>query len=321
MLRAMMGRLVQALVVVMLVVTLCFVLVRWAPGDPFLAALDEPGVSAMQRERLNAAFGYDRPILAQYLSWLGNLSRGELGHSHSLGRPVAEALGAALPRTMLLMGAGLVLGIASGFLSGTWLGWRKSDRKSALVSAGTLILVATPEFLIALLLLLGPGLALGLFPVAGMRTLYGPTGAAGFFDLLHHLALPSLALAVGVGAVVARHQATAVHALRDAEFVRTARAKGLTEWQVLRHHVLRNALGPLLTLGGVLFPALFGGAVLIERIFAWPGMGRTMVEGVLARDYPLVAGGVLVGTLCVVAGTLLADLALAWSDPRRRALP
>ena len=140
----------------------------------------------------------------------------------------------------------------------------------------------------------------------------------GVLDLFHHLALPALTLALLVAAVVARHQRRAMLGVMRADFVRAARAKGVPERRVLVRHALRNALVPVLTLGGLLFPALVSGAVLVERIFAWPGMGRVMVDAVLRRDYPLVGGAVLVSSLFVVLGTILADLAVAWADPRQR---
>jgi peptide/nickel transport system permease protein len=151
-----------------------------------------------------------------------------------------------------------------------------------------------------------------------MRSDFAPDGVRGLFDLLHHLALPASTLAVIIAAVVARHQRRAMLAVVDTEFVRAARAKGLGESRVLWRHALRNALTPVLTLTGVLFPALIGGAVLVERVFAWPGMGRAVVDAVSRRDYPLVSAAVLVSALAVVFGTVLADLAVAWADPRQR---
>jgi peptide/nickel transport system permease protein len=182
----------------------------------------------------------------------------------------------------------------------------------------SLVILSVPEFVLALLLVMGPALAWGLFPVTGMQDDFAPRGVAGVLDVLHHLALPVLTLAVVVGAVVARHQRRALLAVVDADFVRAARAKGVPEFRILVHHALRNALVPVLTLAGVLFPALVSGAVLVEKVFAWPGMGRAVVDAVARRDYPLVSGAVLVSSLFVVVGTVLADLAVAWADPRRR---
>lgn len=130
--------------------------------------------------------------------------------------------------------------------------------------------------------------------------------------------LPALTLTLIVAAIVARHQRRAIEAVVDADFVRAARAKGVSEFRILTRHALRNSLVPVLTLAGVLLPASISGAVLVEKIFAWPGMGRVVVDAVVRRDYPLVGGAVLVTSLAVVAGTVLADIAVAWADPRRR---
>jgi peptide/nickel transport system permease protein len=143
-------------------------------------------------------------------------------------------------------------------------------------------------------------------------------GLAGFTDLLHHLALPALTLAIVLGAVIARHQRAAMLAVRDREYIRAARAKGVGEGRLFVAHALRNALAPVLAVAGVILPSLISGAALVETIFAWPGMGATVVEAVSSRDYHLVVGCVLVSSVAVVLGTLLADFALAWADPRQR---
>lgn len=317
MIRVLRGRIFQATIVVLLVVTACFVLIRVAPGDPFFSALEEPGVPAEAAAQLRRQFGYDRPIAEQYARFLGGVIRGDLGWSHSRGRPVTAVLAEVLPNTALLMGTALFLGLAGGILVGAWQGWRAESRLAAFTHRLGLVVLSTPEFVLALLLALGPALAWGLFPIGGMRTEFGPRGIGGLLDVLHHLALPALTLALVLGAIVARHQRAAMHEVRDAEFVRAARARGIRERTIARH-ALRNALVPVLTLTGVILPSLLGGAVLVERIFAWPGMGRTMVDAVLGRDYPLVAGGVIVSSICVVLATLVADGAVAWADPRLR---
>ncbi len=315
--RALRSRILQAALVVLGVVTTCFVLVRLAPGDPFFAALDEPGIPRASVEAMRERFGYDRPIAEQYVRFLGGIVRGDLGWSHTRGRPVAEVLWSGLPNTALLMGTAVLLGLGGGILLGAWMGWREGSRTTALLDRGTLVVLSIPEFVLALLLTLGPALAWKLFPIGGMRTEFGPRGLAGVVDVLHHLALPALTLALALGAIVARHQRSATRGVRDAEFIRAARARGLGE-RAVRRIALRNSLVPVLTLTGVILPALFGGAVLVERIFAWPGMGRATVDAVLGRDYPLVAGAVMVSSLCVVGATLVADLAVNWADPRLR---
>lgn len=316
--RAALSRLGQGATVVALVVTVCFALIRLAPGDPFAASLDQENVTAETRDRMRRIYGFDRPIPEQYLLFLRNLAQGELGWSISRSQPVATVIAESVPPTLLLMGTALLLGGLGGVAVGAWQGWRGETRATRITSRLSLVILSVPEFVLALLLVMGPALAWGLFPVTGMQDDFAPQGIAGLLDVLHHLALPALALAVVIGAVVARHQRRAIHEVVHADFVRAARAKGVPESRILLRHALRNALVPVLTLAGVLFPALISGAVLVERVFAWPGMGRAVVDAVVRRDYMLVSGAVLVSSLFVVVGTVLADLAVTWADPRRR---
>jgi peptide/nickel transport system permease protein len=302
--RVVLGRVLHALLVVALVVTAVFVLIRLAPGDPLITAYADESVPADVRARVVASYGFDRPLPVQYGRFLLSAARGELGWSVSRSRDVTAVLADALPSTLLLMGTALLIGLVGGVAAGAWQGWRPRSALARLTDR--------------LFLMLGPALAWGLFPVSGVRQEFGPRGVAGLLDVLHHLALPALALALVLGAVVARHQRAAMLAVRGAEFVRAARAKGVGERRIMLRHALRNALVPVLTLSGVLLPALVSGAVLVEKIFAWPGMGQLTVDAVLARDYHLVVGSVLVTSACVVVGTLLADLALLWADPRVR---
>jgi peptide/nickel transport system permease protein len=316
--RVILGRLLHSVLVVALVVTSTFILVRLAPGDPFVAMFDDESIPADVRAELVASYGFGEPIPAQFGRFLAKAARGDLGYSVSRHATVGRVLASALPNTLLLMGIALVLGVAGGVAAGAWQGWRPDSALARVTDRLGLVALSVPEFVLALLLMLGPALALGLFPVGGMRQEFGPTGIAGVVDLLHHAALPALSLAIVLGAVVARHQRAAMREVRDAEFVRAARAKGIPERRILLRHALRNALVPVLTLGGVLLPSLVGGAFLVEKVFAWPGMGLLTVDAVLGRDYHLVVGSVLVTSVGVVAGTFLADVALLWADPRVR---
>jgi peptide/nickel transport system permease protein len=312
-----MHRLLHAALVVLLVVSICFVVIRNAPGDPFFTGLETFEVPQASAQLMRERFGYDRPIAEQYVRFLGALVRGDLGWSHSRQRPVAEVLASTLPNTFLLMSTALIAGVLFGVGVGGWVGWR-GGQLARIVDRAALAIVSIPDFVLALLLALGPALAWRLFPMGGMRTEFGPEGLAGVIDVLHHLALPAAALALAIGAVVARHQLAAMREVREAEFIRAARATGIPEHRIFRQHALRNALVPVLTVLGVLLPSLVGGAVLVERVFAWPGMGRVLLDAVGFRDYPLVVGAVLVISTGVVVATVLADLAVAWADPRMR---
>lgn len=315
---ALLSRTLQAALVVLLVVATCFTLIRLAPGDPFFRALDEATVPAEQRDLQRAHFGYDRPVPEQFARFVANVARGDLGWSHSRIQPVRSALAATLPHTLLLICTALALAFPLGVALGAWQGWNAERAAARLTDRVGIVLVAVPDFVLALLLLMGPALAWRLFPVSGMRTEFGPSGAQGIMDLAWHLVLPTIALATPLLFVVARLQRGAMLGVRDADFVRTARAKGAAEGRVLTRHALRNSLVPVLAYAGVHLSALVGGAVIVEQVFDWPGMGRLMVAAVQARDYPLVVGGVLVGAVATVVGTMLADFALLWADPRQR---
>jgi peptide/nickel transport system permease protein len=316
--RLILSRVVQAAIVVSLVVSATFVLVRLAPGDPFAALLDHPEVPREVRTTLRAQYGLDEPMPVQFGRFVRSVARGDLGRSTTHRETVSRVLARVIPSTILLTGSALLLALVGGIALGAWQGWRPGSRSARLTHGLGVVTVAIPEFILALLMVLGFALTWPLFPTGRMRSAFAPSGLAGFGDLLHHLALPSLTLAIVLGAVIARHQRAAMLAVRDREFVRAARAKGASEPRIFLVHALRNALAPVLALSGVILPSLLSGAVLVETIFAWPGMGATAVEAVSARDYHLVVGCVLVSSVAVVAGTLVADLALLWADPRQR---
>lgn len=315
---ALLSRAGQAALVVLLVVATCFTLIRLAPGDPFFRALDAATVSPEQRAEQRARFGYDRPLPEQFARYAGSVVRGQFGWSHSRGEPVGRALASALPNSLLLVGTALLLAFSVGIAVGAWQGWRAGSVLERVSGAVGLVLVSIPDFVLAILALMGPALAWRLFPVSGMRTEFGPSGLEGVVDLLHHLALPALTLAIPVAAVAARLQRAAMLGVRDADFVRAARARGASEPRIVARHALRNALVPVLAYAGVQVSALMGGVVIIEQVFDWPGMGRLMLAAVHARDYPLVAGAVLISSLGTVLGTMAADVALLWADPRQR---
>lgn len=322
MLRYIARRLGQAAVIVAIVAAITFALIHLAPGDPFSAILDNPNVSEKVRATLRAQYGLDRPLAEQFVRYVNALAHGELGWSFSHDRPVREVLSSALPNTLLLMSVALVGSFALGILIALFQVARKSTAIDQTLSAITLFFFSMPDFWLGILALLAFTYWLPIFPVGGavdpvMHEFLGLGGR--IMDRLRHLALPALTLTVLASATVARFQRAALLDVLPADYVRTARLKGLTERQVLRRHVLRNALLPIITLIGLSFPALLTGAFFIEKIFAWPGMGYAVVNAIGARDYPLVVGGVIIGSILVTLGSLLADLLYAWADPRLRA--
>jgi peptide/nickel transport system permease protein len=319
--RLLVSRLLQAVVVVLVVATLTFALIRIAPGDPFAAALDNPSVTAAVRAEWRSAYGLDRPIPEQYVRYLGAVARGDFGWSFSMQRPVREAIAAAFPKTLLLMGTALVLSFAAGIALALIQAGRAGSATDRAVTTASLFVYSLPDFWLALMLLVVFALGLGVFPAGGAADplLHDQLGAWGrMVDTVRHLVLPASTLALIGIAMVARYQRGALLDVLPQDFIRTARAKGAPERTVLRRHALRNALLPTLTLLGLSIPALFGGSVFVEKIFAWPGMGLLAVTAVATRDYALVTAVVVIAGVAVVAGNLLADVLYAIADPRVR---
>jgi len=315
-------RTLAAAVIVFLVATLSFALVHAAPGEPFAAMREDPRISAELADRMRAQYGLDRPLGEQYVRYMARLVRGDLGESFLQRRPVRAALADALPNTLLLMTTALVIAVALGVTLGVLQAYRRGSRFDSVAGSISLALASIPEYLLAIALLSVFAYHVPLFPTAGMRDLvlwrfYSPLQRLA--DLARHMVLPATTLVLIMGAVIARYQRAALLDVLPDDFVRTAKAKGVSPQRVLFVHALRNALLPTITLIGLVFPALVGGAVFVETVFSWPGMGRTIVEALTARDYPLVIGSVVVGSIFVVVGGLVADIAAAAADPRARA--
>ncbi len=317
----MISRLLQAIVVVAIVTTIVFILIHLAPGDPFSAAVDNPNVTAAMRARWRATYGLDRPVLEQYIRYLSNVARGNFGWSFSMHRPVIDVLKDALPNTLLLAGTALLLGFTGGVVLAVVQTSRRGSWMDRMLGAGSMFFYAMPDFWLALMLMLIFAYWLPWFPVAGsvdpvMHEYMG--SLASLADRLKHLVLPSVTLALLLGAAVARYQRAELLRVLPDDFVRTARAKGVSERRVMWVHVLRNALIPTISLIGLSLPVLFTGAVFIERVFAWPGMGWVILNAVATRDYPLVTAGVIVAAATVTLGSLAADLLYSVADPRIR---
>lgn len=313
-------RSLHAVVVLLLVTTIAFFLLHVAPGDPF--TFQNSNIPQDVRNRMRAQFGYDRPLAEQYVRYLRNVATGNLGYSHLRRGPVLDAVAATAPRTLLLMGLALGISFALGIRLGIYEALHARRRRARASNALSLLIYSIPDFWLALMLLLGLAYWVPIFPAGGMHdpVLYDyMSPARQLWDRVRHLVLPVGTLALIGTAFVARFQRAALLDVLPAEFVRSARAKGLDEQAVIGRHALRNALLPMITLAGLAFPALLGGAVFVEKVFAWPGMGSLVVNAILVRDYALVMAIVQIGAVLVVIGNLLADIAYAWADPRVRA--
>ena len=314
-------RLLQAAVIVAIAATTTFLLVQLAPGDPLGDLVENPRVPLEVRDRLRARWGLDRPMHEQYVLYVRNLARGDLGWSFSQNRPVADAVIDALPNTLLLMGVALIGAFALGMTAGVIRAGRRGSMADRALGAGTLVFYSMPDFWLAIMAMLVFAYWVPLFPTSGMTTavLHDYLSPAGkVIDRLKHLVLPATTLVLLLAAIIARYQRAAFLDVATQDFVRTARAKGLTERAVLWRHVLRNALLPVITLLGLSLPMLVGGSVFIEQVFAWPGMGRLAVGAIAARDHALVMAVVLMGSGLVTLGSLMADLLYVVADPRLR---
>jgi peptide/nickel transport system permease protein len=313
-------RLAAAIAIVFAVVTLTFVVIHASQGSPFLPgenqAIDPETLARLERE-----WGTDRPLAEQYVLYLRNLLQGNLGESFALRRPVADALGDALPNTFTLGFTALVIDFALGLALGIYQAVRERRVGDIALGNAALFVNSMPTFWLGLVLLLVFGQWLRWFPVGGKTDpVLCPTldSLRCVADLGWHLVLPALTLGLVGAAGTARYQRAAMLEVIRQDYVRTARAKGLRERRVLLVHALRNALLPFITLFGLAFPFLLTGAVLVETVFAWPGMGRLAVTAIFQRDYPVVTGAALVTSTMVVLGNLIADVLYAIADPRIR---
>ena len=313
-------RVTASVAILFAVVTLTFFLMAVAPGEELLGP-DERLVDPQVRAELRRQFGLDQGPLVRYVKYLGQLARGNLGESFSLHRPVADALAEAIPNTLLLAGAALLLDFLIGLGLGVYQALRVHRLPDVVLGNVTLFLYSVPTFWLGLILLLVFGAWLRWFPVGGMSDPILCPNVSSLYcalDRLWHLALPALTLGLVGAAGTARFQRAAMLEVAAQDYIRTARAKGASERRVVLRHQLRNALLSFITLFGLAFPFLLTGAVLIETIFAWPGMGRLATDAILRRDVPLVNAAVLLAGTLVVAGNLLADVLLAAADPRIR---
>jgi peptide/nickel transport system permease protein len=300
-------------------ILLGFAIVKLAPGDPVQVLVGDypapPDYVAQVRER----FGLDQPTWVQLVRYTGQVLRGNLGHSFFYNEPVLDVLLGRLGATLLLMGSAFVIAAVAGILLGVASGRRPGSAADHVLMVLGLVGYSLPVFWLGQLLLMGLSLKLGWFPTQGMQTIaFGMSPLERTLDVLHHLALPAVTLATRYVALNVRLMRTSVIEVGTMDYLTTARAKGLSERVVIWKHAVRNALLPVVTVMGLNVGHLVAGAVLTETVFAWPGLGRLIFDAILHRDYPVMLGGLLVVSVCVVAGNLAADLAYSAIDPRIR---
>lgn len=317
--RTLVHRALTGIAVVAGVLTLTFLLLHAAPGDPAELLLG-PSATPEQVAAGRHTLGLDRPLAMQYMEWVGDFVRGRWGTSIVTGRPVRAMLGAAWPATVRLTLLSLILSYGFGLVLGAWQAARAGTRLDTGISVASVSLVALPGFWLGLMLVAVFTYLLRILPAFGAAgfdaDFLSPWGRV--LDGARHLALPLTTLTlIGLGAA-ARFVRGSVLDVLEQPFVVTARAKGLSGARVLLGHALRNAATPVVTLLGLSLPALFSGAVFIEGVFAWPGVGRVLVEAVQARDYPVVMAAAAISAVLVVLGNMLADILAVAVDPRLR---
>jgi peptide/nickel transport system permease protein len=301
------------------VLTLTFFLVHLSPGDPmdrYISPRIPPETVALIRHQ----FGFDQPLHVQYFKWLRQWLHGDWGYSLSQHRPVAKVLAEALPATLQLTIPVLLLNFLLGILLGAVAAFYRNRWLDRLLSNGTLATYCMPSFWLGLLLILVFAVKLGWLPNSHASSLFAENmeALAALQDRLRHLLLPMLTLALPGAAATARYVRENLIAVLESNFIRLARAKGLSPLQLMIRHALPHALLPLISLLGLGFPFLFGGAFLTEIIFAWPGMGRVTLEAIFSRDYPVVLAATGLSAVMVIAGNFIADVLYRFADPRIR---
>jgi len=318
MLKYILKRLLIAVPLVFGVLTLTFFIIRLAPGDP-AAFFIQPGISPNVAEQIRQQYGLNDPLPVQYIKWLGNVLQGDFGRSFSRAQqPVFEVIAQALPVTMTIAVLTLIANFVFGIIIGVISAVKQNSFSDRFLTVTALFFYSMPEFWLALMMIILFALKWPLFPVSGLNEVGAESyGAFGFImDRIWHLVLPVTVLSINGAAGIARYVRGSMLEVIRQDYVRTARAKGLSERVVILKHALRNALLPVITLMGSSLPFIFSGALFIEVIFAFPGMGRVTVEAIFARDYPLIIANTFVSGTMIVLGNLVADVLYAVVDPR-----
>jgi peptide/nickel transport system permease protein len=311
-------RLLKAVVVLFLIVIFNFFLIQMAPGDPAAILAGEAGATDEEFLRqLRERFGLDQPMYVQLWRYVSGIAMLDFGWSYRQGMPVLDLILARLPATLLLTGTAFVLSLALGIVAGSMAAARVKKPSGSIIMALALIFYATPLFWVALMAVLLFSVFLGWLPAYGMYTVgAGHTGFALVLDVAKHLILPATTLALFFMAIYTRMTRASMLEASQQDYVKTARAKGLSPRVIQRRHILRNALLPIITLAGLQAGQMVGGAILTETVFAWPGIGRLMFEALQQRDYNLLLGIFFFSAALVIVFNIITDLVYRLADPR-----
>lgn len=304
--------------VVLVIATFSFIIVRAAPGDPAQVMAGQTGAADEQMlAQLRQEYGLDKPYIVQLGSHLKRVLTLDLGYSYRQQRPVLSLLAERMPATLLLTGTAFLVALVAGIVLGTLAGIRAGRWSDTLLTVVSLLLYAMPVFWLGLMLVLVFSVTLGWLPPFGYETInvqLSPIEHA--LDIMKHMIMPVISLAAIYLAIYARLMRSSIIEVAQQDFIKTARAKGLSGTRIVVGHMLRNALVPVVTVAGMQAGALVGGAVVIETVFAWPGLGRLTFEALLQRDYPVLLGIFLILSIVVIALNLLTDLVYRLIDPR-----
>ena len=320
MIRLLGRRVAASLLLIFLVLTLTFFLVRLAPGDPLVDLENSGHLNREQIEKQRRLYGLDKPLVVQYGLWLRGIARGDWGTSIVYQKPATAVVAEALPYTLLLGVVILILQYGFGLLLGVGAAQRPGSARDHSIRTVSLVLYSIPVFWLGLMAILVFHLFWGLLPPGGVSSIGGErlSPAGRVVDVLRHLILPAGVLALVNAGRVARFVRNNLLEVLGADYIRTARAKGLSRRRVIWLHALRNSLVSIVQLFGLSVPALLNGILVIEVVFAWPGLGRVMFNACLGRDYPVVVAITAFSAALVIVGNLLADLLHSAVDPRIR---
>ena len=308
------SRFLQSAVLLVIVSIIGFFVLNLMPGGPLSQYALDPGMTQEDIARITEQLGLNRPLHVQYFDWAWSMLQGDWGTSFRDGSPVTAVIARHVPATLLLMGSSTVIAVALG----TWIGIRGATHRYSgfdyVATVGAMVALSIPTFWFGLIGIYVFSLELGWLPAGNMYTI----GDGSVLNYLHHLIMPSFVLALVHIAIWSRFMRGATLDAISQEFVKTARAKGLSERRVVMKHVVGNALLPMITLAGVQVPSLLTGALVTETVFTWPGMGRLFLDSLGYSDYPVVMGLLMFSAILVIASNLIADIAVALIDPRIR---
>ncbi len=316
--RYVLRRLLLAIPTLLGITIVVFALVHLAPGSPGAGASSLRRPTGRAAEEMRRLYGLDRPLPERFAKWVSRVARFDLGESFVDHRPVSERIREALPHTLLLNGLALLLALGIAIPLGVVAGGNPESAFDRMSGAALFAMYSMPTFWAALLLQTLLAVQLRWLPLYGIASDSPPPGLAGVADRLAHLALPVICLTYGTLAFVARLVRSGVAEARDSDYVLSARARGASRRQALWRHAFRNAVLPLITLLGLMVPALLSGSVVVERIFVWPGLGQLYFDSILARDYPVILALSLLSAVVTLIATLASDIAAALADPRVR---